>query len=444
MKRRIGGRIEGLAKAIAAPSNRLVLVFALEGLLLQFATSIKSFGNNLFATNLGATDTHIGLIQTIGCAITVALLLPVGIISDRCKSSKTVPVALLILGGLMFILQSFAPAMGDARLTVFMAIVGLSSGLFGAYNSQWQSMFGDLVDMRERNRVYAARSRVMAVLGVLVPVLCGVAMSKQISGSGKLNVLSVFMFVSGVMMLAESVVVLRIPGGKRSPAQLEAMERFTLKNLGESIVGAAKNRPFMGIVLASMLVYTSWQLDWSMWYIGQTQYAMMTEAQLSYYSAACAVAQIFALGIWARSNQKRNVHFTVCMCVGGASLYPFYAIMMTFIPMPARPWAFIAMCVTACSFECGIVMCLVQMMLEVVPEKHRSLTISLYTILTTLSNAVMPLLGVKIYTWLGADIAAFRTFFAIELAYRMFVSGYFVARYRGLKRAGKLTRYDAL
>jgi len=192
-----------------------------------------------------------------------------------------------------------------------------------------------------------------------------------------------------------------------------------------------------------MLVYTSWQLDWSMWYIGQTQYAMMTEAQLSYYNAACAVVQIFALGIWAKMNQKRSVHFTICFCVGGAALYPVFATLMTFVPLGIRPWAFIFMCCIACCFECGIVMCLVQMMLEVVPEKHRSLTVSLYTILITISNAVMPLFGVKIYTWLGADLTAFRTFFMMELVYRVFVGGFFIVRYLRLKKRGGIVNYSA-
>jgi hypothetical protein len=443
MQKRIGGFFEGVLKAFTAPGNRLMLAFALEGLLFQFAVSIKGFGNNLFATNLGATDTDIGLIQTIGCGITVALLLPVGIISDRCKSSKTVPVFLLLSGGLMFILQSLVPAMGTARLTIFLCIVGMSSGLFGAYSSQWQSMFGDLVDIRSRNRIYATRSRVMAALGVIVPVFCGVAMSRQPGSDGKLSVLSLFMLISGVMMIIQAVVVLRIPGGRRSQAQLDAAEHFSIKNLWETVVGAMKSRPFMAFVLASLLVYTSWQLDWGMWYIGQTQYAMMTEAQLSYYSAVCAVVQIFAIGIWAKSNQKKNVHFTICLCVSGAALYPIYAILMTFVPVAIRPWAFICMCATACTFECGIVMCLVQMMLEVVPERHRSLTISLYTILTTLSNAIMPLVGVKIYTAMGSDLGAFRLFFAMEFCYRAFVGGYFVLRYRRLKRSGKILNYQS-
>ena len=115
--------------AWAARDFQVMMLFALEGLLLQFATSVKAFGNNLFATNLGATDTQIGLIQTVGCAVTVALLVPVGVLSDRSRNAKTVPMALLLLGGVMFVLESLVPWMGGGRMVLFFVFMGLSVGL---------------------------------------------------------------------------------------------------------------------------------------------------------------------------------------------------------------------------------------------------------------------------------------------------------------------------
>ncbi len=67
----------------------LAVLFAIEGLLLQFTQSINNFGNNLFATNLGATDSQIGLIQVIPNIIALILLLPFGIWTDKAKNIKT-------------------------------------------------------------------------------------------------------------------------------------------------------------------------------------------------------------------------------------------------------------------------------------------------------------------------------------------------------------------
>ena len=433
--------LKRLREGLRGPDARLTLIFALEGMLFQFSGSIKAFGNNLFATNLGATDTQIGLIQTVGCAVTVALLLPVGIISDRCRSAKTVPVCLLLLGGLMFILQSLVPAMGAARMAMFFVFMGLSGGMFGAYGGQWQSMFGDMVELRRRNQIYALRNRVMAALGMVVPMLLGIPVSRCLTAEGKLKVLSLFFFLSGLLMIAQAVVVWRVlPSGQRSRAQLEEAEHFSLKNLGEALLNAARNKAFRGFVFASLLLYMVWHFDWSMWYIGQTQYALLSEAQLSYYNALCCIVQIFALGFWARVNQRVNVYFTSCFCALGLALYPLYMILSSVVPVPLRPWTLMLLAPTANAFECAIGMVMVQMLLAAAPERHRSLTISLYTILTTLSNAFLPLLGVRLYTALGADGRAFRIFFTIGFILRSAVAVFYVLRYRRMKRTGELAR----
>ena len=426
--------LKKLQEALARPGMKLALVFALEGLLVQFGLSVKAFGNNLFATNLGATDTQIGLIQTIGCGVTIAFLLPSGILSDRCRSSKTMTVVLLALGGLMFLLQALVPWMGRARLVMFFVFVGLSSGMLGAYNGQWQAMFGDLVEMGQRNRVYALRSRVMAALGVIVPILCGVAMSNQNNSEAKMVILSVFFCISGVLMFLQAFVVARIPGGMRTPEQMAAMEKFTLKNLGEAVRTAVRNKPFLSFVLASMFLYMAWHVDWSIWYIAQVQYIGLTEAQLSYYNAICCIAQIVAMSVLVRINQKRGSHFTVCIGACGLAMYPLYMQLILRLPAGMRPWFFICLCTTACMLECGVSLSMIQMMLDVVPEKHRSLTISLYTALTTLSNCIMPLLGVRAYTLLGADMRALRIFFAGVLVWRSVAAALYLARYRRIQK----------
>lgn len=426
--------MRNLREGMNTPDARMTFLFLLEGLLFQFAASIKVFGNNLLATNLGATEGQIGLIQTVGCTVTIVMLLPVGILSDRSRSAKTVPVAMLLLGGLMFILEGLVPWMGSARLVFFFVFMGLAWGLFGAYNGQWQSLFGELVSIEKRNRVYSLRTRVMSVVGILVPIVCGVLVSGQSDSEGKAAVLSVFFCLSGAMMLLQAVAVLRMPGGRRTPEQMAAMDRFSLKNLGEAILGAVKNKPFMGFVGASMLLYVGWHFDWSIWYIGQVKYAMLTEAQLSYFNAVVCVTQIFSIGFLAWCIHKINVHFTACLCAGGLALYPMYMLIVLALPEGARPISFIVLCTTASMLEAGIGMCMVQMLLEVVPVKHRSLTISLHTMLTTLSNCVTPLLGVKMYTSLGANTYAIRVTFIVELVFRALVAVYFVVRYLRIRR----------
>ena len=163
---------------LATHAGRITLLFAIEGVLLQYITSINGFGNNLYALNMGASDLQIGLVQTVANLAAVALLLPNGLFGERLRSPRALPAFTLAFMGVMYFFYGTVPAMGDMRMTFFFVFLALTSGVLAVYNAQWQTFFGEVVtDPRERNGVYASRNRFMFAVGTLTPLLCGAAMS---------------------------------------------------------------------------------------------------------------------------------------------------------------------------------------------------------------------------------------------------------------------------
>ena len=79
--------------------------------------------------------------------------------------------------------------------------------------------------------------------------------------------------------------------------------------------------------------------------------------------------------------------------------------------------------------QAGIGLCVLQMLLGTIGEKNRALTISLYTMAVTLSNSLMPYLGVQLYNALGADRQAFFTFNTICVVWRILSTSLFIFRY---------------
>ena len=76
------------------------------------------------------------------------------------------------------------------------------------------------------------------------------------------------------------------------------------------------------------------------------------------------------------------------------------------------------------------------MLLDVIPARNRSLIVSLNMVFVTLSNAVMPFLGVQLYGLLGGDYRGFLVFNAVVLALRIVAVALFTMRYlRGRKGA---------
>ena len=184
----------------SSPGFKLMLLFGIEGILFQFLNSVFAYGNSLYATNMGATDTQIGLIQTIPNLVAMALLLPAGILSDRAKSTKTIPILLLLVMGISCFGLGFVPVLGAARILFFFLFLGIGVGALANYNAQWQVFFGSVTTSETRNNVYTSRNRFMFVVGTLTPILCGAAMAAMNTSEEKLSALQIFYFVSGVFL----------------------------------------------------------------------------------------------------------------------------------------------------------------------------------------------------------------------------------------------------
>lgn len=422
---------------LAGNRNRTLLLFGIEGLLFQFVYSLAAgngIGTNLYATNLGATDTQVSMVQLLSNLLAVALLLPAGILSDRTKNSKTMPVIILLFVGVMYFFYGTVPVMGEQRMVFFFLFVSLTAGLMAIYNAIWQAFFGDVTPLADRNRVYAFRNRFVFAISTVAPILLGTILTAMPDSERKLSVLRIFFYLCGALNLLNAFVLSRIPGGRRSPEALAQIPKFSFSAFGDVFRTLLHDRRFLFYFGSIMFFYMGWHLDWTMWYIGQTQYVGLTEAQLSWYSAACAILQLLTLGIFARANEKKTVHFTFIFCVLSLMLCPLTMLVSGLAPVGLRPAVFLVLGTLVCIPQGANNLCLVQMLLEVTPEKNRSLIVSLNMAFVTLSNAVMPFVGVQLYNALGADYNAFLLFNSISFVWRSLALCLFLYRYFRFRR----------
>ena len=422
---------------LAGNRNRTLLLFGIEGLLFQFVYSLAAgngIGTNLYATNLGATDTQVSMVQLLSNLLAVALLLPAGILSDRTKNSKTMPVIILLFVGVMYFFYGTVPVMGEQRMVFFFLFVSLTAGLMAIYNAIWQAFFGDVTPLADRNRVYAFRNRFVFAISTVAPILLGTILTAMPDSERKLSVLRIFFYLCGALNLLNAFVLSRIPGGRRSPEALAQIPKFSFSAFGDVFRTLLHDRRFLVYFGSIMFFYMGWHLDWTMWYIGQTQYVGLTEAQLSWYSAACAILQLLTLGIFARANEKKTVHFTFIFCVLSLMLCPLTMLVSGLAPVGLRPAVFLVLGTLVCIPQGANNLCLVQMLLEVTPEKNRSLIVSLNMAFVTLSNAVMPFVGVQLYNALGANYNAFLLFNSIAFVWRSLALCLFLYRYFRFRR----------
>ena len=423
----------------AGKRNRMVMLFGIEGLLFQFVMSLSGvagFGTNLYATNLGATDSQIGMIQLVANLAAVALLLPIGVLSDRMKNAKTMPVCLMLFMGVAYFFYGSVPMMGQHRMVYFFIFLAMTAGVLVIYNAIWQAFFGDMTAISERNRVYAFRNRFIFAISTIAPIVCGTILTAMPDSDSKLGVLRVFFYVCGACNLLNALVLWSMPGGQRSQEAIANAPKLSVRQLASVLGDLLHSKRFVLYFLSIMFFYFGWHMDWSMWYIGQTQYVGMSEAQLSMFTAICAILQLALLGFFARLNEKKGVNFTFIFCVISLMSCPLTMLVAGTAPVAMRPLVFITMGCIVCIPQCATNLCLVQMLLDVIPARNRSLIVSLNMVFVTLSNAVMPFLGVQLYGLLGGDYRGYLVFNAVVLALRIVAVALFTMRYlRGRKEA---------
>ena len=279
-----------------------------------------------------------------------------------------------------------------------LSLIHICVGGIATYNAQWQTYFGDVVHPLLRNMVYTVRNRFMFLLGAFVPLLCGMILNSMHDSESKVMVLRIFYYISGAFLLLQAFVVSRIKGGERSPEHLAEMKKFSVRDIGAVFRQISKDRRFLSFFFSIMFFYLTWHLDFSMWYIWQTQYCGMTEAQLSYYVALNCISQLLIIGFFSRLNGRKSVYFTFIFGIVGLALSSASMLFTMSLPEAARSVTLLILGGAVTSMpQAAIGICTVQMLLNVVPKLNRALIISLYTIVVTLSNCFMPLFGVQLY-----------------------------------------------
>lgn len=427
------------------PSAQIMLLFAVEGVFLQYITSINGFGLNLYATNMGATDSQIGIIQMVPNIVAYAALLPLGILADRLKSTKTIPMLTLLVMCAGYAFLGSVPALGERCMELFFASLAFTAGALAIYNAQWQAMFGAAVSLRQRNDVYAFRNQFMFVIGILAPVICGILMGRCHTADGKLLVLRSFFYLCAVCVLLQAAAIKKIPVEQqeegKAPAEAgKASSRFSVSDLLEAITSVGKNKALRWFFVPVVFFYITWQLDWSMWYLGQVKYCKMSEMTLSICNGVFNIGQLAAVGMIAKVVRKKSPDFALIFAGIGLYFCPVIMILVPHLPLAYRGVTFIVLMTVLNAPQCAVALCTVQILLNAAPEKNRSLLISLFTMMTTLTNSVLPLLGVRLYTALGADLTALYRFNLIDLGVRILSTLGLVWRYQKAKKDGFLTK----
>ena len=399
-------------------------VYVYEGIVCSLGLNLVLNNNYLFLTRMGASDYQLSFIQMTPHLLNMIILIPIGIVADSLSSKKKMVMFSLAMIAVFYMAAMTAPYLGDLKIVWFIVMCSVSAGMFTMYSVSWQSFFSEAVPVSERNRTLSARQRWRMVPGMLVPVISGAVLSFLPAVESKIKAHQTFFVISAAVTVSQIFLVNKLRSG--TPAPVIGISIGNLKKAASALV---KNKKFLFFCGTILICYMAFQFDWTLYFIGMTRYLDMNEALIGVTVLSEALAAFLSVKFWSRLNEKYGVTLPLFFGLLLICLFPVVIVMATKMVSGARIYLFLIGYATASVGMACFWLNVFQCLLTTLANEYRTISISIFSVLTSLSNALMPLTGVALYNKFGADLRAFTIVCAIIFFFRLFAAGLWLFRW---------------
>lgn len=384
-------------KKVFSTDHRLASILAGEGVLFTLILTLCNNNNNLFATRLGASSYQLGLIASLPPLAGLICLIPFAIITDRMRNKKSMVMMSVLLLGMLYFVIGWIPSIFGQPVPVVIALLIAVNLPLSLYGSSWQSFFSDVARPELRNEIFAHRTKMNTVVGILSPMVFGMILTAA-TGYYKITVHQIFYLTALPLALGQVLLLTKVEIVPNPSAG-----KFLFQELTRTAKSLFCSSAFLGFLGVAVLSYVGWQMDWSVYFLAQFHYLHLNEVQLSLVAVLSALTQFLTISLWSRLAASKGVRFVFIIGVGG---FAFCSLVMLFsLMMPlfvALPFYFIFHSIGASAFSAfqfTLLLCL----LEVIPNTNKTLTIAIYSTVILISNAIMPFFGVHVYNLLGEN-----------------------------------------
>jgi hypothetical protein len=418
-------RINPLAGDTQLP--QLAKILAIEGMLSSMAVNLGNAYTSMFANRLGATATQIGLINALPQFGALLILLPGALLASRLHDQRRPVEIVLILVGLFYGLAGFSPYLGNLATWFLIGMISLANIPLVLYNTTWQNYFSDIVPAAQRNSHFTLRTSLIFLASIFTVQASGILLGSIQSDSVRILV---YQFSYWLAFLV-TIVQLRVM--RQLPRDIQTRKGSGLADLRGALREIWQSRRFMIFIGVAVVFHFGFFMAWPLFFLLQVTYLHANEIWLSIISVPASILQWLTLKYWSRYIERNgNRKALVIGCLGMAS-NPALAVLAAYLPAGlGLPGLTLLNLVNACTFS-AFQLALLQCLLEVVPQKFKPINLSLFTNALLLTNAIAPLVGVRLYNILGANRLAITLALLMAALLRLIGTGLFYIRWRHLR-----------
>ena len=398
--------------------DKRVFFLIMEGLALTLSGSLVSNYCLMFAIRMGANSIHIALLSSLPPLVAILVLIPCGIIIEKMKDKRVVTCALIGINSVFYLVIAFVPFIpNQIRLIAYVILIGLMNWPGSLYASTWQTFFSDSFSGESANRVFAMRSKYSSFLAIITVLIAGFILSSlPKNDSDRIIIYQCFFVICFFTALLQIFFLSKLKSeGKKSVEnpQKEVMH-YKIGDIKEIFI----NKKFMIFCWCSVVFHFGWQGCWPILFIYNTHYVGVNEFQLGIISVAMGLSSFAAYSLWSRFARRKGNSLVIIFGAFGLALNPFIYM---------RVWDFYIVVIINVIIGvalAGFNLTLFCSLLEILPEKKKTVYIAFFNTLLSITGFTAPLVSIFIYGHLGIFI----TFFIFGCL-RMLGTGMYAARW---------------
>ncbi len=375
-------------KAMDITSKNSV-IFTLEGAVGAIILNLANPFFSMFARRMGASDYEIGLISSLPALVGILALIPGSLLVERSSDKKRIVSMLILLFGVMYPLAALTPFFNEFKVPLYISIIALMNWPFSVFNISWQSFFSDVM-VSGFNSAFTRRTRAATVFGTTTSLAAGLLLAYiPRNDSERIIMYQVFFGLSLLLAIIQSWLLKRVTAIQPSIGNPKKEKSLAL--IKECFNNILVYKEFRSFILLAFIFHIGWHMGWPLFFIYQVDVIGVNEAWLSYVNVAVGFAGVLTYTFWGRLIEKKGSRLVLFFGSIGLAVNA-----LTIVLVKTQFLLLIQSTVTGLTFS-AFTLAIFQNLIEVVPQKNKTINIALYTTLIYISQFASPLVGVWIY-----------------------------------------------
>ncbi len=416
-----GPRDAGTPTAPATTLARNLHLTVMHGLFNSASLNMAGPFAAIFAMKIGATKMHVAFLTSAPAIVSLLAMIPGALTIDRSDRKKELTWRYMLGHRLFYLLLACVPFFhGPAQPTAFVILLALMNLPGAISNVAWQAFISRVVPPERRAETFAARNRVMSLVGTVITVAVGVFLDHtvfplgyQIAFVGAFAVavveLVVFKRISDTDAVANGLPVPKSPASPPLGAPfppLSSAPRIPLlafwshtvrygRRASDRIREVLDERRFVRYTAVSVFYYLALQIPWPLFSWYQVRVLHANNMWVSLLALMNTGGALVGYGFWTRMIKRwgnlRALFISTLPTFFTSLIYVFSKELYTIAISNLLVGAIFA----------GVNIALFNSLLDVVPERHRTSYIAYFNTAVTVSSIIAPLLGVALLGWMG-------------------------------------------